>query len=168
MIEKFRYLAAVIAAHPDRQVVGRTRLQKTVKLLQRIGVPMDYDYMIHFYGPYSEGLQSDIGLLEQLGLLEENERQGKGGPYFILQATDDVRKLADADEVAQFQPAIDIMSGTDAVILELAATYDAFRELGDDHDKATMRVRRKKGPKCDEGRLALAMTLLGKLGLSAA
>lgn len=168
MIEKFRYLAAVIAAHPNHQVVGRTRLQKTVKLLQRIGVPMDYDYMIHFYGPYSEGLQSDIGLLEQLGLIEEKEQRGREGSYFILQATDNVHKLSDADKMEPFQRAIDLMSDTDAVVLELAATYDAFRELGDDHEKATVRVRRKKGPKCDDGRLTRAMTLLESLALPAA
>ena len=64
MMEKFRWLAAVVAAHPEHKVVGRTRLQKTVKLLQRLGAPLDYDYTIHFYGPYSEGVQADIGLLE--------------------------------------------------------------------------------------------------------
>ena len=49
MTEKFRWLAAVIAAHPGHKVVGRTRLQKTVKLLKQLGAPLDYDYMIHFY-----------------------------------------------------------------------------------------------------------------------
>ena len=28
MKERFRWLAAAIAAHPDRKVVGRTRLQR--------------------------------------------------------------------------------------------------------------------------------------------
>jgi hypothetical protein len=35
-VEQERLLAAVIAAHKDRQVTGRTRLQKTIKLLQRL------------------------------------------------------------------------------------------------------------------------------------
>ena len=37
----FWWLAGVIAAHDGRRVVGRTRLQKTVKLLQRLGLPTD-------------------------------------------------------------------------------------------------------------------------------
>ena len=87
MKEKFHWLAAVIAAHPDHRVIGRTRLQKTVKLLQRLGAPLDYDYMIHFYGPYSEGVQSDIGLLENLGFVTEKTRtKDDGSPYFILEA----------------------------------------------------------------------------------
>ena len=168
MIEKYRCLAAVIAAHPGRQMVGRTRLQKTVKLLQRLGAPMDYDYMIHFYGPYSEGVQSDIGLLEKLGLVKEEVRQAQdGSPYFILQATDEAKEFANVNELEEFRPAIEIMSETDSVVLELAATYDAFLESGDDHGTATARVRRKKGTKCDDGRLAEALKLLKKLGLKA-
>ncbi len=63
-IENYRWLAALVAAHPERKVFGRTRLQKEVKLLQRLGFPTDYSYTIHFYGPYSESLQGDIGLLD--------------------------------------------------------------------------------------------------------
>jgi len=169
MIEKYRCLAAVIAAHPDHQVVGRTRLQKTVKLLQRLGAPMDYDYMIHFYGPYSEGVQSDIGLLENLDLVKEEPHQSQdGSPYFILRATDEAKKIAKTSELKPFLGAIQVMSDTNPTVLELAATYDAFRESGDDHKTASTRVRRKKGTKCDDGRLAEAMKLLKQLGLEAA
>ena len=40
MVEKFRWLAGVIAAHGDRKVFGRTRLHKTIKLLQARGSPL--------------------------------------------------------------------------------------------------------------------------------
>ena len=129
MTEKFRWLAAVIAAHPDHRVVGRTRLQKTVRLLQRLGAPLDYAYMIHFYGPYSEGVQADIGLLENLGMVtEEVKISREGAPYSILSAGPEAIKLANAPELKPFLPAIKTMSDTDAVVLELAATYDAFRK----------------------------------------
>jgi hypothetical protein len=42
MKERFRWLAAAITAHPDRKVVGRTRLQKEIKLLQRLKFPTEY------------------------------------------------------------------------------------------------------------------------------
>ena len=32
-IESYRWLAGLIAAHEGRKIVGRTRLQKTVKLI---------------------------------------------------------------------------------------------------------------------------------------
>src|SRR4051794_2150515 len=86
-IEKFLYLAGVIAAHEKSHVVGRTRLQKTVKLLQRIDLPTDYDYVLFFYGPYSEGVKSDLGLLEVLGLVQEKESSSSSGnPCYTIRA----------------------------------------------------------------------------------
>ena len=76
-MESFRWLAGVIAAHPDQQVVGRTRLQKEIKLLQRLGLPTDYSYSTHFYGPYSEELQAEIGLLESIGIVTEEEHTSR-------------------------------------------------------------------------------------------
>lgn len=168
MREKYLWLAAVIAAHPEHKVVGRTRLQKTVKLLQRLGAPLDYDYMIHFYGPYSEGVQSDIGLLEQFGLVEENECPAQdGSSYFVLQATDAAKPLAEREDVGKFESAITTMSKADAVVLELAATYDAFREMGCKHASAIERLKRKKGQKCAGTNVEKALALLKALKLPA-
>src|SRR6516162_5530086 len=108
--------------------MGRTRLQKTVKLLQRLGMPTDYRFTIFFYGPYSEGVLSDIGLLQRLGLVTEREHPGPegGSPAFELLASAD----AELVELQRWRPAIEKMEEADLVVLELAATYDAFREMG--------------------------------------
>lgn len=160
--ERYRLMAAVIAAHPNSRVVGRTRLQKTIKLLQRLGLPTDYHYMIHFYGPYSEGLQSEISLLEQMGIITETANATQEGkPYFILTAKADV----DLPDVGQFRDKINILAGADPTELELAATYDAFREMGMDHQSALEALRIKKGSKCAGGNEKNAITLLSQLGL---
>ena len=52
-------------------------------------------------------------------------------------------------------------------VLELAATYDAFRESGSDHEEAIKRLRRKKGSECDEANQKKAMESLNALGLDA-
>ena len=162
--ERFRWLAGVIAAHPDREVYGRTRLQKTMKLLQRLDLPTDYTYKIFFYGPYSDGVQADIGLLEAFRLVTEDLRCARDGtPYYVLRAAPE----AAMPEMAPYQPAIDLMSGASVVVLELAATYDSFREMGSDHAEAVQRLRRKKGSKCDEGNQEKALELLVALGLEA-
>lgn len=163
-MENYRWLAGLIAAHPDGKVVGRTRLQKEVKLLQSLGFPTDYSYMIHFYGPYSEELNSDIGLLDSLGFVKEEERVSQdGNPYYIIEA------LADAPfaDVSDFDGEIRLMVRTEPTVLELAATYNAFRDSGTDHEETLARVRRKKGTKCDGGRLQSAIDLLHKLDLPA-
>ena len=162
MKEGFRWLAGAIAAHKDRKVVGRTRLQKEIKLLQRLGFPTEYSYTLFFYGPYSEGLQADIGFLQAFGLVKEEERSSQqGDKYFVLTASAE----ADMPEMAPFQRFIDLMQNADSVVLELAATYDMFRTMKSDHEEAMMRLRRKKGAKCDNGNGAKALELLHELGL---
>ncbi|MFN8575163.1 MAG: hypothetical protein U0132_24125 [Gemmatimonadaceae bacterium] len=122
--------------------------------------------MIHFYGPYSEGVQSDIGLLETFGFVEEKEQlKQDGSSYFVLNATQAATSLAERPEVKKFKPAIQTMNDADPVVLELAATYDAFREMGHDHKSALERLKRKKGVKCEEGRTEKALELLKKLKL---
>jgi hypothetical protein len=160
----FWWLAGVIAAHTDRRVVGRTRLQKTVKLLQRLRLPTDYRFTIFFYGPYSEGVHTEIRLLEQLGLIVEEEHVGvEGGtPYFVLVAQPE----AVLPEVAPWHSAIRTMEQADLVVLELAATYDAFREMGSHHGEALVRLRHKKASKCSPEREVRALELLRQLGLA--
>jgi uncharacterized protein YwgA len=161
-MENYRWLAGLIAAHPNQRVVGRTRLQKEVKLLQSLGFGTDYSYTIHFYGPYSEGLTSDIGLLEAIGLVEETcDVTSDGNPYYILKASPE----ADLPQIEAFRDKINKLAETPSVELELAATYDAFRDAGSDHKDALVRVRRKKRSKCDDGRIEAALALLGDLGL---
>jgi uncharacterized protein YwgA len=159
----FWWLAGVIAAHRDRRVVGRTRLQKTVKLLQRLGLPTDYLFSMFFYGPYSEGLFTDIGLLEQLGLITEQafSTQEGAAPYFVLTA----RPEAVHAEIDAWSDAIDRMEQADLVVLELAATYDAFREMGSDHVEAQARLKHKKASKWSEERQVRALDLLRHLAL---
>lgn len=163
-VENYRWLAALIAAHPGGKVVGRTRLQKEVKLLQRVQFPTDYSYTIHFYGPYSESVQSDIGFLEAFGFVDEEcQENSDGNPYYTLRA----KQVTDLPSVEEFNDKITLLYRAPTVVLELAATYDAFREAGADHDEAIERLRRKKGSKCDEGNQEQALELLASLGLEA-
>lgn len=162
MVEDYRLLAAVVAAHPNREVVGRTRLQKTVKLLQRLGLPTQFGYTIHFYGPYSEDLQSSMTLLSSMGLATEIPKQKQNGDvYFIERAG----AQADSNLVQKWKSSINEMAREDDTVLELAATYDAFREQGDNHDLAIERLKRKKASKCVNGNVEKAMQLLKRLRL---
>jgi uncharacterized protein YwgA len=164
IIEEFRWLAGMVAAFPDGKVVGRTRLQKTIRLLQRRGFPTHYSFTLFFYGPYSAGVQADLRLLGQLNLLEEQECQAQDGmPYYVVRA----RPGAKLDVVERWRPAIDTLSRAPAVVLDLAAAYDTFRVLGSDHPEALERLRRRKRGKCDDGNEAAALDLLKELGLPA-
>ena len=164
-MEDYRWLAGVIAAHPGHQLVGRTRLQKTIRLLQRIGAPTTYRYSNYFYGPFSEAVQADVKLAEAVGLVREENQENKDGvTYYVFKA----EKKATIDDIEPFRKAIDKLNNADAVVLELAATYDAFRELGSSHQLAIEQLRRKKGSNCEEGRLDLALRLLKDISLRSA
>ena len=157
------WLAAIVAEHAGRRVVGRTRLQKTVKLLQRVGLPTDYLFTIFFYGPYSEGVMSEMRLQGQLGLVTETELPASEGATatFEMVATE----AAVLQEMEAYRPALRRMEATDLTVLELAATYDAFREMGSGPDEAMKRLRHKKAAKCTPEREGRAMALLRELGL---
>ena len=162
-LKNLQLIEALISAHPDHTVCGRTRLQKEVKLLQRLGFPTDYSYSIHFYGPYSESLQSDLGMMEAFGMLEVSRESSQGGnEYYVLEAINSTDLL----DISEFKEFVGYLIKAPTVVLELAATYDAFREQGDDHETGLVRLRRKKGVKCDNGNEEAALTLLDGLGLN--
>lgn len=165
-IEKFRWLAAVIAAHKDRKVVGRTRLQKEMMLLQEIGLPTDYDCTMHFYGPYSEGVSSDVGLLKCLGFVQEVVNLTGFGDDICYEIT--AEPEAELDEIEDYLSYIQTLEKASTVVLELAATYRAYWNQTQDETKALGRLRRKKGAKCTESNIAAAKGLLKTLGLQAA
>jgi len=63
-MEREQIVAAVVAAARG-PLIGRVRLQKTVYLLDRVGLNSGFDYEYHHYGPYSRDLDNataDIAL----------------------------------------------------------------------------------------------------------
>jgi transcriptional regulator with XRE-family HTH domain len=95
-------------------------------------------------------------------LVTEEERSShQGDTYFVLTASSE----AVMPETAPYRRFIDLMQDADAVVLELAATYDMFRTMNSDHEDALIRLRRKKGSKCDNGNDKKALKLLRELGL---
>src|SRR5580700_10617544 len=51
--------AAVAAAHDADSYVGRTAVQKLVYFAQLAGMPAEYRFDIHFYGPYCYEITRD-------------------------------------------------------------------------------------------------------------
>lgn len=161
LIEQFRWLAGVIAAHPGRKIFGRTRLQKTIYLLQRKGLPTDFSYSLHFYGPYSDGINTGLRLVKQLELVTEEPRKGQDNEYYVFQASPE----AALQEMRPYLADLGRIQAAGDVALELAATYDAFREMGYSHPEALEWLRQKKGAKCTPDNVDKALALLGQLGL---
>jgi len=84
-----------------------------------------------------------------------------GTDYYVLTAAAAALK----PEVDVLRHYVDLFSQQTLVTLELAATYDAFRQMGLSHDESLSRLRAKKGEKCAGGREAMAIELLGRVHL---
>jgi uncharacterized protein YwgA len=131
--------------------------------MQRLGLPTDYVYSLHFYGPYSEEVKADIGLAQQFGLITEAAKCARDGTeYFVLSA----RSSTTLPDIQQFSAALKlIMSEDDPIVLELAATYDAFRKMGLNREEALKNVREMKRDKCNDAREKRALNLIAELAL---
>jgi len=168
MIEPEDKVAAVVDA-AGGTLVSRVRLQKTVYLLDQLGLGSGFAFEYHHYGPYSRDLDIATGDARALGVVREEfrHRASDGASYsaFILpepgsskeeafgvlgrpQAAALVRKFAD----------------THVTVLELAATVDwLWRHEGCADWRSE--IARRKPLKVGSGRLERAVALLNDLGL---
>jgi len=60
-----------------KEIIGRTRFQKIVFLLeQKFGVAFSYNFTPYYYGPYSSDLQHEINLLSLMGFVDISHSHG--------------------------------------------------------------------------------------------
>ncbi len=69
----------------------RKRAQKIVYLLQAAGCPLDAEYRLHYYGPYSQDVAQLVDELVAQGMLEESCTQTGGGRRFSYALSETAR-----------------------------------------------------------------------------
>ncbi|MFZ3004594.1 MAG: hypothetical protein WA047_00365 [Phenylobacterium sp.] len=98
-------------------IVGKTKLQKTVALLELAGLGPGFSFSYYLYGPYSEQLATAVDRGVLLGLIREEERVATwGGKYSVFKA--DHADLQNAPKEELIRKA----SRADSIVLELAVT----------------------------------------------
>ena len=82
-LEKLAILAEVVDRLKERDSwVGRTHLQKAALFLQDLlDVPLDYKFVLYYYGPYSARLDDDIQMMRMLNIVDI-EPMGEFGPRY--------------------------------------------------------------------------------------
>ncbi|MGE0005201.1 MAG: hypothetical protein AB7S92_06380 [Parvibaculaceae bacterium] len=165
-IEREDIVTAVIAAGGGR-LTSRVRLQKSVYLLDQIGLGSGFDYAYHHYGPYSRDLDNAIADAKAFDLLEEGygRRQSDGASYSIFAAKGEMKP----EVFARLSPkraseTMRLFVETNVTILELAATIDWLWRFEKRKDWRS-EVKKRKSVKAREDRLAKAVDLLTGLGL---
>jgi uncharacterized protein len=166
MLDREHVVAAVIDA-AGGQLIGRVRLQKTIYLLDRLGLNSGFDYDYHHYGPYSRDVDNATVDAKAFNLIDEQfeHRRSDGSMYSIFRLKGETK----AEAFGQLSPdraaeLIRLLAKTNVTILELAATIDwLWRE---EHEADWRReIKKRKGLKVQGGRLDKAVQVLHELGL---
>lgn len=150
-------VAAVIHAAGGR-FVGKTRLQKTMCLLELSGYELGFDFFYYRHGPYSDDLSVAISDASALGLIqEETERAQWGGVYSVFSSKKEATfKLEDSAVEL-----VEIAKKADSVELELAVTAAFLATTGSSDPWKEVELR--KPQKATYARLQNAIQLYKKL-----
>ena len=165
MMDLVDYVGALIRLN-DGKVVGKTRLQKIVYLLEMAGVghkDIDFDY--HNYGPFSSELAFAADDAESLGYIKTKEHQGHHAvPYTVFRSTEHAPAFDESELTEERADALTLMNECSALVLEIAATAVYLKNNG--YDKTYWdEVKRRKPLKTTEKRKLAAERLIENLGL---
>jgi uncharacterized protein YwgA len=130
---------------------SRKRLQKVVFLLQAAGCPIEVDYTLHHYGPYSQEVARLSDELVQLDLLAETSGPNQVGLQYSYELTDHATKeIAELEKTAKgkalakqltpFEKKAKELLKTDLWLLEVASTVVYFRQQGHDWPESVERT----------------------------
>jgi len=167
MREREEVVATILGA-AGGEMTGRVRLQKTVYLLDRLGLGSGFAFDYHHYGPFSRDLDNATADAKAFNLIDEkfDRRHSDGAVYSIFTlkskpASSTFGKLSATrahDIVRRF-------AQTNVTVLELAATIDWVWRVEKVADWR-VEVTKRKGVKVQSGRLEKAVELLTELSLA--
>ena len=73
-------LISVLAGRAPNGYLGRTAVMKLLYFLQTLrGVPLDYRFSLHSYGPFDSDVLADLAAAESLGAVESTVTEYRGG-----------------------------------------------------------------------------------------
>lgn len=139
------------------EIVGRTRLQKTVYLLTLAGFEGRFRFGYKHYGPFSEELADAADLAAAFDLISERQQQAAWGGTYSVYSAPQGEPSAQPSRIRLTQAA----AQSDAVLLELAATAAYLAQEGKAEPWAE--TARRKPDKAANGRLDRAKELYAKL-----
>ncbi len=151
---------------------ARKRLQKVVYLLQSAGCPLDAEFSLHHYGPYSEELARLTDEMVRQSLLVEQSSEHSQGKQFSYQLSDSAAAAITSLEatesgqmsaliIAAFEARAKALLGEDLRRLEYASTIVYFRRQGNDWVHAVAKAAAFKQTAAVSEALPLAQQIVG-------
>jgi HD superfamily phosphohydrolase/uncharacterized protein YwgA len=131
---------------------SRKRLQKLVYLLQAAGCPLEAEYALHHYGPYSQDVAQLTDEMVRLNWLDEAAESNSFGVQYSYQLPETTRQKLDEYErgprgqewpalMASFQERAKSLINADLKELEIAATLAYFHAHHGDWSLAAEKTR---------------------------
>ena len=147
------------------------RLQKSVYLLDQLGLGSGFKFNYHHYGPYSRDLDNATADAKAFGLIDENlaHRESDGALYSIFRLKDVASAQTHAYGKLGAQKAEELVktfARTNVTVLELAATIDWLWRFEAHRDDWHNEIAKRKPVKVKNGRLQKAVELLAMLGMT--
>jgi uncharacterized protein YwgA len=159
-------IVAIISLNGD-VLVGKTRLQKTVYLIQSKGHDFGFEFQYHNFGPFSPDVAAMADLAEDLDLIVTEEKYGfHEVPYTVFKIKNTVAGVFDKREERKISDTLKIMSKYSSLDAELAATYVyLIRDEKLPKREVENELKRRKPVKATDDRLKKAKEMLSQLEL---
>lgn len=163
---KHASLVAQIVALNGGKLIGKTRLQKTVYLLEECGMDGGFFFDYHNFGPFSVELASATDVAQFSKKIKIREKRGYHDvPYSIFETGEPSPKKLGALTAKSAKSLLKLMDAVTANDLEIAATLHFVNSEYDGEVDADDEVRELKPVKATDERLDRAHSLLEDLGL---
>jgi uncharacterized protein YwgA len=125
------FVLAIVAAHPDRAIKGKKRLQKIAFFLKNAGARCDARFEIWDYGPFSREIAAAAQSLALKGRLDEREEPiGASGTFVTVYRMRSDTEGAVRPLPEKYSHILRQLEKFPTVDLEVAATYQFFRSAG--------------------------------------
>jgi uncharacterized protein YwgA len=151
-----RYQLAEIVDWAGDKLRTRKRLQKVVYLLQAAGCPLDVDYTLHHYGPYSHDVAGLTNEMVGAGLLEETAESNAAGGYTYSyelsdRARQQLKELGQRSEQDNgFEDLARRLLKESLSTLEYGATIAYFQKQAKNWDEARQAAAKFKNQRADD------------------
>lgn len=131
---------------------SRKRMQKIVFMLQAAGCPLEADFFLHRYGPYSTDVARLTDELVVLGWLDEGTQGIPNGvltyDYTLTDRGSEILRKLERDksqdrreaQISQFKPLVERLRDEPLRTLEVASTIAYFRRCGNDWSTAVRKA----------------------------
>jgi uncharacterized protein len=134
----------------------RKRMQKLVYLLKVAGCPLDAEYMLHRYGPYSQDVARLTDEMVQTNLLTEKTVSHIAGQQYSYRLAEAARSSLTefeatlegrclSEQMEPFKPLALRLFQADLKVLEFASTIVYFHKQGHDWPTAVQKMCQFKG-----------------------